>query len=75
MFASRGSSAGSSFLRRAALLAIIAVTLGMPAAARARAGEPRRVLILNSYHPGYQWTAESESGLTRAPVTPQWWGR
>jgi PAS domain S-box-containing protein len=53
-------------LRRAALLAIIAVTLGMPAAARARAGEPRRVLILNSYHPGYQWTDDETRGVLAA---------
>jgi PAS domain S-box-containing protein len=66
MFASRGSSTGPCSFRHAALLATIAITLGVPAATCARTGEPRRVLILNSYHPGYQWTDDETRGVLAA---------
>ncbi len=61
-----GVSRGACSFGIAVSLAIVAVALGVPATARARPGEPRRVLILNSYHPGYQWTDGETSGVLAA---------
>jgi signal transduction histidine kinase/CheY-like chemotaxis protein len=45
-----------------ALVAVIILALAAGAVSPVRAGERKRVLLLNSYHPGYRWTDD----LTRA---------
>ena len=51
--------------RRTFALAAAAL-LALPAAPASAASEPHRVLLLNSYHPGYQWTDDETRGVLDA---------
>jgi PAS domain S-box-containing protein len=64
MFVSKDPATGSRSCRRLALLPlVVCLASAVAQAAPAGSGEPRRVLVLNSYHPGYQWTDGETRGV------------
>ncbi|MHC1700167.1 MAG: ABC transporter substrate binding protein [Humidesulfovibrio sp.] len=60
-------------LTRAVLAAVLAAILLACSAAAGQAAPPRHVLVLHSYHQGYQWTDKIQSGLAEslARLAPQ----
>ncbi len=60
----RGRASAGGRARRS-LLAIACCVLAASGAARAEDGPKRRVLLLNSYHPGYPWSDRITSAIHR----------